>query len=203
MGRKHVGMKTSMSTETQKEYTERVEHRRQRRLLCGGHRRFPRPEQKYVPITGLFGTQDLGKFFINHMIGSIYFMSPHFLIIFLGIKYTCPETIHLTERRWRLLSTVTFSLFSTGAILEERPEGQFDGQVLTLEFETKEKFLNYTRRALFTEGTRLVDFKVSSKTPTCVICTSTFNLTPKLRIRGEPLDPTDDLNDPDTVVIHM
>lgn len=66
MGRKHVGMKTSMSTETQKEYNERVEHRRQRRLLCGGHRRFSRPEQEYTPITGLFGTQELGMIHWSH-----------------------------------------------------------------------------------------------------------------------------------------
>ena len=57
--RKLVGRKMSMSTETQSQYLDRVEHRRQRYVLCGSRRVYPRPTQAYEPVLALFGMQKL------------------------------------------------------------------------------------------------------------------------------------------------
>ena len=54
-------VRTPISTEKQPEYEERVAARRQRQLLCGFHRRYPRPVQQYTPETRLFGLQNLSK----------------------------------------------------------------------------------------------------------------------------------------------
>ena len=116
--------------------------------------------------------------------------------------FTCDEGVYLTDRRWQQLCSITFTLFSTGAQIEDRPDYTLSESVLTLTFTSSSHFQNYVRRAFFTEGTRLISFEVLEKSPKFVICKAIFNLTPKIRILGEPLEPDDDLEAPNTVILH-
>ena len=107
--------------------------------------------------------------------------------------FTCDESIHLTDRRWSQLCAITFSLFSTGAEIQERPDHTLNGKILTLNFKTSHEFQSYVRRAFFTEGTRLVTFGVLEKSQKHVVCHAIVNLTPKIRVLGVPLESDDDL----------
>ena len=98
------------------------------------------------------------------------------------ISYECDEPIHLTERRWRALSAITFSLYSTGASLEERPTHVLNETSLILSFKTTTKFTDFVRRAFFTEGTKLVTFEVTDRAPTSVTCVAVTNLTPSVEL---------------------
>ena len=108
--------------------------------------------------------------------------------------------MQLSCRRWPQLCAITFSLYSTGAALEERPEYTLTDKILTLRFKTSTDFQNYVRRAFFTEATRLVTFIMIEKSPNHVICQATLNLTPKIRILGVPLESDDDLENSEIII---
>ena len=108
--------------------------------------------------------------------------------------------MQLSNRRWPQLCAITFSLYSTGAALEDRPRHTLMENILTLYFESSSSFQNYVRRAFFTEATRLVAFELTERSPRHVICQATFNLTPKIRILGVPLESDDDLANSEIII---
>lgn len=109
--------------------------------------------------------------------------------------------MQLTSRRWPQLCAITFSLYSTGAAIEERPEHSLVENILTLKFRTSTEFQNFVRRAFFTEATRLVTFDMIERSPNHVICQAILNLTPKIRILGVPLESDDDLENSEIIVV--
>ena len=108
--------------------------------------------------------------------------------------------MQLSSRRWPRLCALTFSLYSTGAAIEDRPEYTLLDNILTLKFKTSTDFQNYVRRAFFTEATRLVTFDIIEKCSNHVICEAILNLTPKIRILGVPLESDDDLENSAIIV---
>ena len=114
--------------------------------------------------------------------------------------FTCEEAMQLSARRWPQLCALTFSLYSTGAAIEDRPEHSLLDNILTLRFKTSTKFQDYVRRAFFTEATRLVSFVVVEKSHNHVICQAALNLTPKIRILGVPLESDDDLENSEIII---
>ena len=98
------------------------------------------------------------------------------------------EKIQLSTRQWQLLSAISFGVFGTGQVFEDRPLHALEGNVLTLKFKTTEEFRTYTRRALAITASRMIAFTVDEVQEQSVKCRALFNHTAPLQIDDSIID---------------
>ena len=119
---------------------------------------------------------------------------------FLEITFTFEtESFGTSDSQWRDLAKNTFIVYAGGHFVESRPRASFDSPTLTVPFSNRAEFLDFLFQARSLSPTRLVGFRVLSREPRRVICISSHNYTPAIRVTGD----TSDLPEGESVIIQM
>ena len=102
------------------------------------------------------------------------------------MKFTCAtEAFGASDAQWCRLARDSFIVYGGGHLAEIRPRATFRHPVLTIPFIDRDEYLDYVMQARQMNPTRLINFRVTSRNAREVICTSTFNMTPVLRVNGD------------------